>query len=425
MRRFGLLIVASLAYTAVATPAVGAGYGGVDYGPEFDDVHWTDLVTGNEDPMRADLDIDEEFEADDILALNLSHESQRIARKLGFRMQRKALKHLNLWLYRLRPPRGMASRVALATLRKADPKGFYDVNATYGVAAAAVPTAAPKPAPPIAATTCVGTRCYGQDAIGWGTCAMHARIGMVDTAIDPKNPALAGRAIRSQRFSRGDPTVAQFTHGTAVAALLIGVPASGFPGLLPQSELVAADVFSIDAQGHLQTDAARLAAGLDWVIAQAPGVINVSISGPDNSVVHAAIKRVVDAGITLVAAAGNQGPAAPPQYPAAFPEVIAVTAVDRELKIYTQANQGPYIELSAPGVGIWTAADRGAGVFREGTSFATPFVAAAIARLKSVDAKLAPAAIRAKLESGARDLGPPGRDPVFGAGLVQAPACAS
>src|ERR1043166_7851096 len=201
MRRFRRLLVASIAYTAmlagIGAPSLGDaadygadyGAGSYDFGPEFDDVHWTDVMSGNDDPMRADLDVDQEFEADDILALNLSRESQRIARKLGFRMQRKALKHLGLWLYRLRPPRGLASRAALATLRQADPKGFYDVNAIYGVAGAAVPQAAspgaaPKPTPSAVATTntapapataapsasCIGVRCYGMAAIGWGAC---------------------------------------------------------------------------------------------------------------------------------------------------------------------------------------------------------------------------------------------------------------
>jgi len=177
MRRFRRLLVASIAYTAMlagsGAPSTGAaadygsdyGAGSYDYGPEFDDVHWTDVMSGNDDPMRADLDIDHEFEADDILALNLSHESQRTARKLGFRMQRKALKHLGLWLYRLRPPRGLASRAALTTLRQADPKGFYDLNATYGVAAATPPAAAIP-----ASAGCVGVRCYGMEAIGWGAC---------------------------------------------------------------------------------------------------------------------------------------------------------------------------------------------------------------------------------------------------------------
>lgn len=411
-------IAASIAYTAALHAGAAADYAhefsgtSTDYGPNFDDVHWGDAIGNNADPLRNDRDVDADFEADDILALNLSHAGERNAHKLGFRMQRKALKHLDLWLYRLRPPRGMASRAALALLRKTDPAGFYDGNPAYFLAEAAAP--------------CAGTRCYGQQVIGWNAdaCGAHTRIGMIDTAVDASNAALAGQHVESQRFSRGDASPAEVAHGTAVAALLIGAPASGFPGLMPGSELVAADVFSLDKQGHIATDAARLAAGLDWLIAQSPSVINLSFTGPDNSVVHAAAHRVVDAGIPLVAAAGNLGPSAPPQYPAAFAEVIAVTAVDRNLAVYPRANQGTYIEFAAPGVGIWTPAERGTGVFREGTSFATPFVAAAIARMKAADGKLAPAAIRAQLEHSARDLGPPGRDPVFGAGLVQAPACA-
>src|SRR2546423_14143179 len=102
--RTAALLAASIAYTAAADAGPGADYGGgsYDYGPNFDDVHWSDGATGHDDLLRGDRDIDTDFEADDILALNLSHAEERGAQKLGFRIQRKALKHLDVWLYRLR-----------------------------------------------------------------------------------------------------------------------------------------------------------------------------------------------------------------------------------------------------------------------------------------------------------------------------------
>ncbi len=83
-------------------------------------------------------------------------------------------------------------------------------------------------------------------------------------------------------------------------------------------------------------------------------MINMSFSGPANRVLERLIAHAAESGIGLVAAAGNGGPGAAPAYPAAWPQVIAVTAVDAREHIYRQANQGPYVALAAPGVNIWT-----------------------------------------------------------------------
>jgi subtilisin family serine protease len=166
-----------------------------------------------------------------------------------------------------------------------------------------------------------------------------------------------------------------------------------------------------------------LATGLDWVAAQKPAVINMSIAGPDGAVLRAAVERLFAAGIALVAAAGNQGPEAPPAYPAAYPHVLAVTAIDRELKPYAQANRGTYVALAAPGVAIWTSDPKGAGVFRDGTSFAAPFATAVLAQARAAAPQRALPEVLKDVESRARDLGAPGDDPVFGWGLVQAEAC--
>ena len=82
-----------------------------------------------------------------------------------------------------------------------------------------------------------------------------------------------------------------------------------------------------------------------------------------------------------VAAAGNNGPGAEPSYPAAYPGVIAVTAVDQNLNVYRRATQGAYVDLAAPGVNIWTASLKGSGALKTGTSDAVPFVSAATSLL--------------------------------------------
>jgi subtilisin family serine protease len=404
----------AVALALAALPAVAGAQDG-DWGGFEDAGDFFDWAFPTDDPADFASDVDEDFEPDEVLALNLGRKSGAVLRQLGFRIRAgHALSALNLKLYRLRPPRGMTGRQALAELRKADPAGYYDLNNIYRLAGATAAATAP---------ACEGVRCYAQAMIGWSAsgCAARVRLGMLDTAVNVHHAALAGRKVVTQRLARAPAAGAD--HGTAVAALLVGAADSAFPGLLPEAELFAADVFSVDSRGRVYTDAAELAKGLDWLAAQQPAAINISITGPDGGVLHTAIRRVTQLGIGVVAAAGNLGPQSPPQYPAAYGEVIAVTAVDRKSQVYVKANQGPYVALAAPGVDIWTAGADGSGVFREGTSFAAPYATAALAVLKSREPTLAPAAMLGHLRRLARDLGPPGADSIYGAGLLQTQAC--
>ncbi|CAN0583961.1 unnamed protein product, partial [Laminaria digitata] len=170
-----------------------------------------------------------------------------------------------------------------------------------------------------------------------------------------------------------------------------------------------------------QADAFSIVAAFDVLIGDGVDVINLSLSGPANAVVRRMTTRADEAGIGLVAAVGNDGPGADPAYPAAWPEVIAVTAVDARRRPYRRANQGAYVTLAAPGVNIWTAASISGGRLRSGTSYATPFVTAALAverlRTPGNDTALATQALLAC----AQDLGEAGHDPVFGNGLLAAP----
>ena len=396
------------------SPVPAASAAGPDMGNWGNWSSWTDWGpdTDRSDPSDFTIDADYAYDPDDILAFNLSPEAVGKVRKLGFLIvSRTVLPSLHLELARLRPPFGMTARKGLRVLRQADPDGFYGFNPIYRLAAGA--------------DGCEGLRCYGQSLVGWGTgaCALHAKVAIVDSAVDLAAPALAGRKIQYRRFNRRPASAIEAEHGTAIAAMLVGAPESGFQGLMPDASLVAADVFSLDRQGKPFTDAAHLATGLDWVAGFGPAVVNVSIAGPDGMVLRTAIRRLVRAGTTVVAAAGNQGPRAPPEYPAAYPEVVAVTAVDRDLQVYAKANRGDYVAVAAPGVGIWTAGEHGAGIFRNGTSFAAPYTTAAAALLAERQPWLAPAAIAERLRRDARDLGPPGTDPIFGAGLLQTLRC--
>jgi minor extracellular protease Epr len=115
---------------------------------------------------------------------------------------------------------------------------------------------------------------------------------------------------------------------------------------------------------------------------------------------------------------GNEGPQAPPQYPAAYDDVVGVTAVDSKYRVYLYANQGNYVDFAAPGVETTVANAAGAKETVSGTSYAAPIVTVAFARLVNrPDKALVDAAMRT-LAGQAQDLGAPGRDPIFGHGLI-------
>ncbi len=212
-------------------------------------------------------------------------------------------------------------------------------------------------------------------------------------------------------------TAAVPDHGTAVASLLVGTPI----GLLPEAELLVAEIFG-RGSAAAEADALALASGLDWLVQGGVRIVDASLAGPANRLVELAVYSAGRRGVVLVAAAGNGGPAAPPAYPAAIDGVIAVTAVDQRLEPWRKANRGAYIVFAAPGVDVPVAAPGGGLRPASGTSFAAPFVTAALAATAAGrDLRAAFTILAAK----ARDLGAPGPDPVFGHGLVQAVGCRS
>lgn len=270
--------------------------------------------------------------------------------------------------------------------------------------------------------TCEGEDCAAHAMIGWAgwPSAMRPRLGMIDTGINTDHPALRGQRLTVHQVDLAERDAAGRQHGTAIAAMLVGHVEGRVPGLLPNGELIAVEAFHRRA-GTEQADAFSVVNALDILIAQRVSVINLSFSGPANAVLALVIARAAGAGMGLVAAAGNGGPGAEPAYPAAWPQVIAVTALDARERVYRQANQGPYVALAAPGVNIWTAASVSGGRLRSGTSYAAPFVTAVLAVERLRAPLLDVEAVTQHLFTCARDLGEAGFDPVFGHGLVSAP----
>ena len=274
---------------------------------------------------------------------------------------------------------------------------------------------------------CKGEACKPFALVGWRaqftSCAGLPEIGLIDTKVDIAHPSLAAAKIDTLKLEGQTAEGSDAGHGTAVAALIAGQPASATPGLLPQVRLVSVDVFESSRRGDERADAFALASAIDALRGRGVKVINMSLAGPENEVLASAVVDASKAGSVLVSAAGNAGPSAAPAYPAAYDSVIAVTAVSDGLSVYRRAGRGPHIDIAAPGVRIPTAGrTKDVEVFT-GSSFAVPFVSAAVAVQLSRNAGWNITQSASALKQGAKDLGKPGPDPVFGAGLLQFTPC--
>jgi subtilisin family serine protease len=338
-------------------------------------------------------------------------QAQQLAQILGAYgltpKRRKPLKNLGLVLSLFRVPPDVELQQITLNVRKANPPMWVDHNHRFQL---------------LGDTQSSRT---AKDQIAWpaqdNNCGKGLRIGMIDTDLNLEHPALKGQRITSQSMISAGINRPVTDHGTAVASLLIGKPGSAFAGPLPGAQLFNAAVFRAHDSKHTDTTAEWIISAIDWLLEQKVQTINMSLGGPRNLLLDVAIQRSIQSGVIVVAAAGNSGASSPPVYPAAQPGVIAVTAVDSRMKLYRDAAAGDYISFAAPGVDVWAAdAQAGNGKYFSGTSFATPFVSAAMATQMAQQNKHAgPRDAYTTLEKSAKDLGKPCKDTQFGWGLVQ------
>lgn len=276
------------------------------------------------------------------------------------------------------------------------------------------------------ADPCGADQCLARHVVGWpeteampDRCTAPVRIGLIDTAINAEHLAFAGGRIETIRLGTGDLPESARQHGTAVAALLVGSAESRTPGLVPGGELIAVDAFQRTGNDD-RSAVYDLVRAIDLLAGKGVRVINMSLTGPANLLLERTVELAAQRDIVLVAAAGNGGPRAAPLYPGAYEEVIAVTAIDRRKNAYRRAGAGDHIDIAAPGVQVWTVASVKGASSKTGTSFAAPFVTAAAAMIKAANPQLKADEVEALLRQSAEDLGKPGKDPVFGWGLLNA-----
>lgn len=329
-----------------------------------------------------------------VVSLSPTPQSLQAASAAGFAViQDQALDELGIRMVTLQAPTGMSAQRALQKLRKLDRLGSYDYNHVYTQSAASVQASA-TPANTVAVAMYPDTR-----------------VGLIDGGVDVAHPVFHGNRLHTWGCNQ---QVIASAHGTAVASLLVG-HGERFNGAAPGAQLYAADVYCGEPVGGAMT---RIAGAMAWLAQQQVPVINVSLVGPDNALLKQLVANLIARGHLLVAAVGNDGPAAPPLYPASYPNVIGVTAVDTHDRALVEAGRGKQVMLAAPGADMAAATLNGAFATVRGTSFAAPLVAGLLAiHIDKPQADAAHAALSTVLNS-ARDLGSKGLDKSYGYGVV-------
>jgi subtilisin family serine protease len=325
--------------------------------------------------------------------------------------------------YSLQTPRGMSAERYAARLRTraevlaAQPNERFRLQQIGGFCALA-PT---QPDTSVAVAT-------NANAVSVPT---TAPIAVLDTGVDANVPELAGKIVSPFNALDGSANVTDTDgHGTEVGAMAAGSPGL-FLGLSPTSRIMPIKIFGVGGD----TSAQILIKAIQQAVAAKAGVINISGANPlsavdpaDSSVVQMAIESAYASGVLTVAAAGNEGKWQP-DVPESYPHVLSVGSVDGSLTRSTFTNSGPWLDLMSVGQGLTlpepaSVCGSGYGV-ANGTSFAAPAVAAAVAILRQLHPAWTPEQITAVLRATAKDISPPGFDDDSGYGLLNVGAAAT
>ncbi len=240
-------------------------------------------------------------------------------------------------------------------------------------------------------------------------------VAVIDSGVDANHPELAGSV--ADTLDTVQSPFAPHDHGTGIAALIAG--RERLTGASPGARILAVRAFDPAGSGAEATTFSILK-GLDWSAAKGARIINMSFAGPADPAIARSLAAARKKNIILIAAAGTAGVNSPPLYPAADPNVIAVTATDSADKLFQGSNRGRHIAVAAPGVDVLIAVPNGGYQVSTGTSFSAAQVSGTVALMLQHKAQLTPDQVRATLLATAKDLGPTGRDDDYGAGLTDA-----
>jgi subtilisin family serine protease len=242
-------------------------------------------------------------------------------------------------------------------------------------------------------------------------------VAVIDNGVDTAHPEFADVVAGS--FDATDRAEPPGHHGTGMAGTIAAH--ADLTGAAPAARILAIRAFAPTGKGDKDgSTSLAVLNSIDWAVSNGARIINMSFAGPRDPELALALAAAAKKGVVLVAAAGNAGPKSAPLYPAADPNVIAVSATDPEDKLFVRSSRGRHIAVAAPGVDILAPAPSDTYQIMTGTSVAAAQVSGIVALLLEAKPGLTPQAVRKALLSTARDLGPKGRDDQFGAGLADA-----
>ncbi|MGO4596698.1 S8 family serine peptidase [Terrabacter sp. 2RAF25] len=249
-------------------------------------------------------------------------------------------------------------------------------------------------------------------------------VAVVDTGVDGQHPDLTGRTMSGMNFVPttpvGIPTGAESDdngHGSMVSGIIAAQTdnAVGIAGVAWNAKVMPVKVLDSTGQGS-DTNVIK---GIKWAVDHGAKTLNLSLGGPDDSpALHDAVKYAVGKGALVVVAAGNSG-SDEPEYPAAYPEALAVAATDSQGALTDFSTHGDWVDVAAPGWGILSTRLKDY-YFGDGTSFAAPIVSGIAVLIRTQNPTYTPAQISARLRATANDAGPRGIDPFYGYGVVDA-----
>jgi thermitase len=246
-----------------------------------------------------------------------------------------------------------------------------------------------------------------------------AKIAVIDSGIDTDHADLVGHidTANSKCFGllclqgyQDDNGHGTHTAGTAAGATNNG---TGIAGVSFNSPIQVLKVCNI--AGTCNT--ADVVSAINWARTHGAQVITMSLGGGGTATMQTAVTQAYNAGVVIVAAAGNDGNATL-NYPAAYAEVISVAATDSNDARASFSNANADVELAAPGVNVLATYNDGAYTTMSGTSMATPHVAGLAALLRSQNPSWTNVQVRNRMNACADDLGAAGRDPQFGYGRI-------
>jgi type VII secretion-associated serine protease mycosin len=246
-------------------------------------------------------------------------------------------------------------------------------------------------------------------------------VAVVDTGVTTNHPDLEGKILPGYNALLENSASADNNgHGTAIAGLIAARTNNqmGVAGVCWGCMILPVKVLNDQGAG----DDATLARGIRWATDHGAHIINLSLGGAENSqALRDAVEYAYQQGVLLIAASGNEQRLGNfTNYPAAYPQVVAVGATTNADKLAGFSNTGEHIDLVAPGVALWTTTLDGSFGPPNGTSFSSPFVSGVAALVKSIRPDLSHADVACILKASADDLGPVGKDTEYGWGRLHA-----